>query len=172
MVRNLNCYCQDLGLIPGQETKIPQAAQCGQKKKKKGRSVKLVLKLRYLCSYCYFIFLSISQGKICLELRQQRGPLLSLPAVPLQSSLNVALTSCSHGNLIIPPGSTLASSQPGHGSTWRSRQEEVEAAEEKEGLKIVSKRREDSRITPKKAEVQINSGAAEMLAWEHFAASN
>ena len=142
MVRNLNCYCQDLGLIPGQETKIPQAAQCGQKKKKKKkkgrRSVKPVLKLRYLCSYCYFIFLSISHGKICLELRQQKGPLLSLPAVPLQSSLNLALTSCSHGNLIIPPGSTLASPQPGHGSTWRSRQEEVEAAEEKEGLKIVS----------------------------------
>ena len=29
---------------------------------------------------------------------------------------------------------------------------------------MVSKRREDSRITPKEAEVQINRGAAEMLA--------
>ena len=35
VVRTQHFHCQGLGSIPGQGTKIPQASQCGQKKKKK-----------------------------------------------------------------------------------------------------------------------------------------
>lgn len=42
--------------------------------------------------------------------------------------------------------------------------EKQKLQEKRRAEKIVGKRREDSRITPKEAEVQINSGAAEMLA--------
>ena len=37
VARTQHFYCNDPGSIPGQRTKIPQATQCGKKKKKKSK---------------------------------------------------------------------------------------------------------------------------------------
>ena len=97
VVKTLHLQCRGAGSIPGQGTKIPHAAQCGQNAKKCYRTISLPLVGRAVCFLITQMFFEGSEVWNSLDIYWTFGSLGGLGAKQMKQAIVAVIKSS--GNL-------------------------------------------------------------------------